>query len=214
MSHPYWPLLDLRIRTSRVELRIPDDPCLIELAQLAAKGVHPREYMPFVHPWTDRPPPKLEQALFQWHWRARAEWSPEQWRLSFVVIQQERVVGTQDLQAQDFSLLRTVETGSWLGIDYQGKGIGKEMRSAVLHLAFAGFDAQVARSSAFFDNEASLRVSRALDYVADGEELIARRGEATRQLRLRLDRVVWERERRNDIVVEGLEPCLPFVGAS
>jgi hypothetical protein len=63
-------------------------------------------------------------------------------------------------QAQDFSLLRSVGTGSWLGTEYQGQGIGKEMRSAVLHLAFAGLGAQIARSGAYFDNEASLRVSR------------------------------------------------------
>lgn len=213
MRHPYWPLLDLRIRTPRLELRVPSDDDLIELARLAAQGVHPESSTPFTIHWTDQPSPELERSLMQWHWRARAEWSPVRWRLGFGVLEEGRMVGTQDVYAEDFPILRTVETGSWLGREHQGRGIGKEMRAAVLDLAFAGLAAIIARSGAFADNAASLAVSRAMGYVIDGEDLTLRRGTASRHLRLRLERDEWQRRRRDDIVIEGLEPCLPILGA-
>ena len=213
VPHPYWPLFDLRIRTPRLELRVPDDGDLIDLATLAALGVHADSFMPFNVPWTDEPSPKRERDLMQWHWRNRSEWSPVSWRLAFAVVEEGCIVGTQDMFARDFGILRTVETGSWLGREHQGRGIGKEMRAAVLHLAFAGLGASVARSAAFADNTASLRVSRALGYIDDGEDLTLRRGTGSRQIRLRLRREDWERRRRDDIVIDGLEPCLPLLGA-
>lgn len=213
MPHPFWPFFDLRIRTPRLELRLPDDEELVVLARLAAAGVHADDFMPFASPWTERPSPDLERGLMQWHWRCRAECRPADWRLSFAVFEEGRVIGTQDLRAQDFARVRTVRTGSWLGREHQGRGNGKEMRAAVLHLAFVGLGALMAQTSAFADNAPSLGVSRALGYMPDGEELALRRGEASRHLRLRLERHEWERRRRDDIVVDCLGPCLPLLGA-
>ena len=45
-------------------------------------------------------------------------------------------VGIQHMAAKDFPVMRTVDTGSWLTLAEQRKGYGKEMRTAVLHLAF------------------------------------------------------------------------------
>lgn len=212
MPHPYWPLFDLRIRTPRLALRLPDDGELVALARLAAGGIHGAGAMPFAIPWTERPSPDLERRLLQWHWANRAGWSPDGWRLSFAVFEGGRIVGAQDVRAEDFARVRTVHTGSWLGREHQGKGIGKEMRAAALHLAFAGLGGLIAQTSAFADNAASLGVTRALGYVRDGEELVVRRGVASRHLRFRLERDEWERRRRDDIVLEGLEPCLPLLG--
>ena len=214
MPHPYWPLFDLRIRTPRLELRLPDDDELVALAGLAAAGIHAADFMPFSIPWTERPSPDLERGLLQWHWRCRGDCAPDRWRLSLAVYEGGRVIGTQDVGAQDFANLRTVTTGSWLGREHQGRGCGSEMRAAVLHLAFAGLGGLIARSAAFADNAASIAVSRALGYVPDGEELVVRRGVACRHVRFRLERGEWERRRRDDIVLEGLEPCLPLLGAT
>ncbi len=76
-------------------------------------------------------------------------------------------------------------TGSWLGRRYQGRGIGTQMRAAVLHLAFGGLGAQQAVSAAFEDNPASLRVSRKLGCRDDGIEwhLVRGRPALTRRLR-------------------------------
>ena len=56
--------------------------------------------------------------------------------------------------------MRSVATGSWLGLRHQGHGIGKEMRAAVLHFAFAGLGAIEALSGAWDDNKPSLGVER------------------------------------------------------
>lgn len=213
MPHPYWPLFDLRVRTPRLELRVPDDDDLVELARLAAAGIHADDYQPFNIPWTDQPSPELERGVLQWHWRCRAECRPDSWRLGLAVFEDGRLIGSQDVHAQHFARLRTVSTGSWLGREHQGRGRGKEMRAAVLHLAFAGLGCLIAQTAAFADNAPSLGVSRALGYGPDGEDLALRRGEASRHLRLRLERDEWERRRRDDIVLEGLEPCLPLLGA-
>jgi RimJ/RimL family protein N-acetyltransferase len=209
-SHPYWPFFDLRIRTPRLELRYPDDDDACALAALAALGVHPPELMPFTIPWTRAEPPALERQSLQFLWRCRADLAPEQWTLPLVVVEDGRVVGNQTVSAKDFPVIRTVETGSWVGQAHQGRGIGKEMRAAVLHLAFAGLNAARANSGAFEDNAASIAVSRALGYADDGTDVHNREGASARQLRFRLDRDAWAR--RDDIAIEGLEACLPVLG--
>ena len=103
-------------------------------------------------------------SALQFWWRARAEWTLQGWNLQFVVLHDGRAIGVQELFAQEFQGLREVRTGSWLTSGAQGVGVGKEMRSAVLDLAFYGLGAVRARSDAFADNERSLGVSRALGY--------------------------------------------------
>jgi RimJ/RimL family protein N-acetyltransferase len=119
-----------------------------------------------------------------------------------------QVVGVQDINAEHFATLRSVHTGSWLGLAYQGHGLGKEMRQAILHLAFAGLEAQEAHSGAFFDNAPSLGTSRSVGYQMNGESRAARRGVAARVVNLRIDRAAWEERRRDDIELIGLDACL------
>ena len=40
MAHPYWPLFDLVVRTPRLVLRYVDDALAVDLATLAASGIH------------------------------------------------------------------------------------------------------------------------------------------------------------------------------
>lgn len=215
VSHnPYWPILDLRVRTPRLELCLPGDDALIALARLVESGIHPPDYMPFTVPWTDRPSPELGQRFIQWHWRARAGWSPRSWQLRFVALEEGRLVGEQDLEADDFGVLRTVTGGVWVGGAHQRRGLAREMREAVLHLAFAGLGARAAGAMTFDDNKAALALLRGLAYVENGSEPAVRRGAPGRFLRFQLDRAGWERIRRDDIAIEGLEPCLSLLGAT
>jgi len=120
----------------------------------------------------------------------------------------------QDLGAQHFGAVRSVETGSWLGRAHQGQGLGREMREAVLHLAFAGLNAEEALSGAFEDNTTSLATSRAVGYEENGEARGHRRNGSARTLRFRMGRDGWERRRRSDIEIFGLDECLDmFVSA-
>ena len=177
----------------------------------AADGVHDPAEMPFTLPWTRSPSPLLEREGLQRYWRGRAQTSPHAWSLSFAVLEDEVLVGEQNLRATDFGTRRTVGSASWVARSRQGRGIGREMRAAVLHLAFDGLEAQVATSGAFEDNPASLAVSRSLGYVDNGWDLTERDGRPVRDLRMVLDRATWESARRDDIRVDGLEPCLPLL---
>jgi len=213
MTHPYWPLWDLVVRTPRLELRLPDDDQLDALAALAAAGVHDPSEMPFSIPWTDKPSPLLERGVLQWNWRQRAEWAPENWSAGFVVLVQGEPVGAQDLRGPTFAEDRVVSSGSWLGRAFQGQGLGKEMRAAMLHFAFAGLGAVRAESGAWEDNARSIAVSTALGYEIVGSKIEPRRGQPARQLEFALSRKRWEANRRDDIAIEGLEACLELFGA-
>ena len=215
VPHPYWPLFDLRVRTPRIELRPPTDDDLLHLVDLVRQGVHEPEMMPFSTPWTDAPSPDLERSTLKWNWGQRANWTPENWGLGLAVVVREpepTIVGVQDLFAKDFALTRVAESGSWLGRDHQGQGIGKEMRAAVLHLAFAGLGARWCETYAWEDNASSLGVTDRLGYERNGVEMDLRRGEAHPLQRFRMTREAWAQNRRRDIRIEGLEACLDMFG--
>ncbi len=214
MSHPDpWPLRHLVLGTPRLELRPDDDASLWELVDVAYGGVHPPEQMPFESAWTDADPRYLGRGACQFFWSERARLAPEHWKIHFVVRSDGRVVGLQELQATSFGVTRVVGTGSWLGMPYQGHGIGTEMRAAVLQLAFDHLGATAARSSAFVDNPASLRVSERLGYRADGSYRTVRRGIAVDGVRLLLDRADFVRPEWT-VEVDGLADCLGLLGAA
>jgi RimJ/RimL family protein N-acetyltransferase len=207
-SVPFWPLFDLVVRTPRLEMRLPREDEFGALNALIDAGIHDPATMPFAAPFTDVPPPRRARESAQFWWRQRAEWSPDKWAYSGAVYVEGRVVGVQGMMADHFGALRSVETGSWLGRAFQGQGLGKEMRQAVLHLAFEGLGAEVAHSGAFHDNAPSLATSRSVGYVDNGETLALRRGTADRILKVRMDRAIWEKRRRDDIEIIGLDGCL------
>jgi RimJ/RimL family protein N-acetyltransferase len=214
MAHPYWPLYDLVVRTPRVELRLPDEDELLALAKLAGDGVHDPSWMPMTG-WTDQPSPLLERGVLHWHWGRRADWTPTHWNYNPAVFVDGEVVGTQGMVGREFGVLRGVETGSWLGLRHQGKGVGKEMRAAILHLAFDGLGALQANSGYWHDNEPSRRVSESLGYEANGDRWALRRGARALELEVKLRREVWETRRRDDVTIEGLDDaCLELFGAT
>jgi len=212
MAHPFWPLFDLRVRTEHLELRVATDDDFPGLLDAIDAGIHDPAFMPFAVPWADLPEPERTRNAVQHWWRARAGLTPEQWNLPLMVTRDGQALGFQDVMAEHFAVLRMVTTGSWLRQDVQGQGIGKEMRAAVLHLAFAGLGADAACSSAFAGNDASARVSEALGYEFDGWERKAPRGTPVDVRRYRLTRERWQQRPRIDVEVEALEPCLPLFG--
>ncbi|MFD7670632.1 GNAT family N-acetyltransferase [Streptomyces anulatus] len=196
----HWPLYGLRLRTPRLELRLPGLGLLDELASVAAHGVHDPDRMPFNVPWTDGTPDEVGRAVLQHLLGTVAGWSVQDWTLSLAVLHEGKVIGR-------FGVRRQAETGSWLGLPYQGQGFGTEMRAAALHLAFAGLGARYAVSAAMTDNPRSLGVSRRLGYLDDGLETEVVRGAPVTLRRLRLDRARWEAHRNVDVTVEGLDAC-------
>ncbi len=214
MENPFWPLFDLRIRTERLELRLPTDDDLVALARLATQGVHDPSTMPFLKPWTDQPSPLLERGLLQWGWRHRARWQANDWTFATCVSVDGVIVGVQDLMATNFAATRTAKTGSWLGLAHQGRGLGTAMREAILTFAFRDLEASALLSGGFLDNDASLGVSRALGYEETGHSPAHRRGELTEVLDLKLDRATWEARSLPKVEVMGFEACRDFFIAS
>lgn len=209
----HWPLFALRVRTPRLELVGVDDELAAALADLAAEGIHEPGFRPFLMAWDEVPPPHLQRNTLQFFWRQRSTWAPTSWRCGLAVLVGGQAVGVQGFEAEDFPTRRTILSGSWLGRAHQGRGVGTEMRAAMLHLAFAGLGAVRAESGAWHDNAASLAVSRKLGYEENGDEWRRRGDAADREVRLVLTRERWEQHRRDDIEIEGLDPCLPFFGA-
>jgi RimJ/RimL family protein N-acetyltransferase len=213
MPHPYWPLFDLEVRTPRLTLRPITDEVAVELAALAARGIHDPDVMPFAMPWSRAESPMLERQALQFYWRCRAEMSPAAWNINFAVVVDGTVVGTTGIVAADFARMRQFETGSWLGREYQGRGIGTDMRLATLTLGFVGFGADIALTGAWHDNGPSLGVTRRLGYREQGWRRALRDdAHPDRLLGFEMPRDHFESElRRDDIELLGVDPVREFL---
>jgi RimJ/RimL family protein N-acetyltransferase len=169
--------------------------------------------MPFGMAWTTVEGAAFDRSFMQHYWRTRGAFSPEAWFLNFMVELDGRPIGAQHVAAEEFAILRTVHTGSWLGQAHQGRGFGKEMRAAVLGFAFDGLGAQVAESSAFLDNHASNGVSRALGYEENGLSSLAPQGVARVTQKFRMTAEGWRSRSRSALVIEGLDGIRDQFGA-
>jgi len=207
-----WPLAELEVITPVLRLCHVTDELADELARLAAQGIHDPATMPFSVPWTDAVSPELERNTVQYFRQTRAEVSTEHWDVPMAVIVGDDAVGVGTVTADGFPARRTVSTGSWLGRRYQGRGLGREMRTAALQLIFAGFDADVATTRAWHDNAASLGVTRSLPYVQTGSSRRSRRGVFDTMLEFTMTRDQWETLRRNDIQLVGVDPVVDQLG--
>ena len=208
----YWPVFGLRLRTPRLSLRPLRDEDLVETIDLVLAGIHEPSRMPFAMPWTDAQHDELVANSLRYWWTSRAASTPATWAVPFLVRRDGEPVGMQELTGANFAVTGVVATGSWLGLVHQGRGIGSEMRAAVLQFAFDQLGAGRADSGAFTDNPASLRVSEKLGYVPDGTVVVQRRpGERAVEQRVRL---TPEAFRRPDwaVRVSGFEACRGHFG--
>jgi RimJ/RimL family protein N-acetyltransferase len=206
------PLRGLTLRTPRLELRLGTPADVAALGKLARRGIHPPDEMPFAVAWSDRIlEPSFAEEFAAYHAAGLSSWTTESWRLDLLTWEGAELVGTQGLLAEHFSAERVVSTGSWLGQAFQGRGIGTEMRTAVLELAFRGLGARAAKSGWLEGNLASARVAEKLGYTQTGVSEISPRGEVVPHHDMRLERVDWVPAVRVEIV--GLEPALALFGA-
>jgi RimJ/RimL family protein N-acetyltransferase len=204
-------MFDIRLSTPDLELRHLTEADLGPLASLLPKDL---EQDPSLISYDGLDLARGRGvAVHQEYWRARGRWRPESWELSFGVFRDGELIGQQGLEGDDFPTLRTVDSSSYLAVGARGLGLGKQMRAAVLALAFGALGARFAVTSAWSDNHASLGVSRALGY-ADNGVTVQRRGDAAGEMvHLRLTRERWVASPGGKPVsVSGIERCLPFFG--
>lgn len=204
-------MLDLRISVDGLLLRPLRESDLAGLARVLPADVELNPASP-VYPGAAAGTERAT-VVHQDYWRAMGTWTTSAWRLNFVVLRGDEVVGAQELEGNDFALLRTVDTASFLVADMRGRGIGKAMRRGVLALAFGPLGAACAITSAWHDNVASLGVSRSLGYVDNGVSRHPRGDSADDLVHLRLTRDAWLAAGHADgVEVVGAAPCLPYFG--
>ena len=213
MSDPLadlWPPFGLRVTCGPLLLRPLRDEDFPEVLAVAQAGVHGPERRPFYVPWTEATGADLERSFLQYHWGKRAELSPERWALDLGVWHEGRFTGVQGVDTHDFPVTRTGETGSWLGKEFHGQGIGTLMRQAICVLCFDHLGFEEVTSAAFSDNPESLGVSRKVGYRANGEVRYARQGELATNVRLVLRPEDLVRP-PYDVQVDGAEQFLALV---
>lgn len=196
------------MRTPRLVLRLPTEDELVELFRVAEGGIHPPDEMPFYVPWTD----DLQlDAFLAFHRSCWEAWRPDSWSLNLIAFLDGKPIGSQGAEAADFATTREVQTGSWLGAPYQGRGLGTEQRAGVLELAFSGLAADAAVSGSFAHNVKSQRVSEKLGYTHTGTRTLESRGEPVEHFDYRLERGNWISPL--PVELKGVEPALPLFGA-
>jgi RimJ/RimL family protein N-acetyltransferase len=206
-----WPPFALTLTTPRLILRPLRDDDIPAAVEAAASGIHERGRSPFSTPWAESPPDELGQNMAQWYWQCRAGAMPKSWALILGIWHDDTFLGCQDVGAQDFAILRTVTTGSWLRRSAHGRGFGKEMRAAVALYAFDWLNADVAESEAAEWNAPSLGVSRSLGYVLNGVTRMSWGGKPETVQRVRLTPESFKRPDWQ-LKVEGHAPTARFLG--
>lgn len=190
------PSFGLVLRTPRLALRPVWDEDIVGLVDAAVAGIHPKDQMPFVVPWSLAPREEMLPSTAQNIWGERAERTPENWNLSFAVRRvdadvdawwQAPIIGRQDYFVKNFPLNRSVGTGSWLTASEQGKGLGKEMRQGILVFAFDHLGATEATSGAYDWNLPSQGVSRAVGYRENGRAREVSAGQPVRTVLFTLE---------------------------
>jgi RimJ/RimL family protein N-acetyltransferase len=209
----HWPPYRLRLRAGDLELTVITDDDVPGLVDLALAGIHAPDVMPFATPWTLAGPEKLPVEMIRYFSSVRAGFGAEAFDLLFAVRVDGELVGTQGLHGRDFAVTRTVETGSWLGLAHQGRGIGTRMRQAVCAYAFDELGAEEVTSGAFLDNPASLAVSRKVGYRPNGVLRLKRR-DGEMALNQKLVLTPADLRRGEPLEVSGAADLRSFLGLS
>jgi RimJ/RimL family protein N-acetyltransferase len=204
-----WPLHGIRLRTADLDLRVMTEADLPGLCALLPDDLSMNPHATTYAGLDGRA--NRRAIIAQAYWRALGVWSPDDWALPFVVRSGGEVVGAQWLEGPDWRADRTVDSSSWLVAPARGRGLGKQMRAAVLALAFGPLQADAAVSSAVVDNASSLGVSRALGYRDTHRSVLEHSGETLQHVRL--ERATWERSgQARQVVIAGVSPALPLFG--
>ncbi len=170
-----WPQFGLLITCGPLEMSAVRDDDIPALVEMAERGIHPPDSMPFAVPWTDVPTAELARNMAVHYWQSRAANTQQRWSLELVVRRDSSIVGIQAFGTENYLVTHTGETGSWLGGEHQGRGIGTLMRQTLCAFLFDHLDAEEITSAAFVDNPASAAVSRKVGYSLNGQTREKRR---------------------------------------
>lgn len=199
---PVWPVHGVRLTTADLGLTVTVESDLAALARVLPDDV---EQDPHATTYAGLDVGANRRAvLAQSYWRALGTWSPRDWALPFTVRRDGEVVGMQWLEGTEAGEGCVVDSSSWLVAEVRGRGWGRQMRAAVLTLAFGSLGARAAVSSAVLANGASLGVSRALGYEDSHRSVLKHSGEVLQHVRL--ERAAWQASRAGaSVTVHGVD---------
>ena len=186
MTHPVWPLFDLRVRTPRLELRYIDDELATELALLAAEG-YPRPSHHAVR--TSRGPMssrrELERNTMQFYWRCRAETSPKSWSINLATIVDGKRRWDDGADGPRLPDAAPVRNRVVARPRVPGPGHRQRDASRIAATRLHRLRCGIATTGAWHDNGPSLGVTRSLGYAENGHKRMMRRDSRRRAVAVR-----------------------------
>lgn len=207
-----WPPYGLVIEAGDLRMTVLREADVPEVVAVVAGGVHPPDEMPFLFPWTDAGPEEIGPNYMRFFASTLTRTVGGDASLELVVRRRGEVVGLQAMNGRDLPATRRMETGSWLGLPFQGQGLGTAMRRAMCAFAFDHLGLEAVTSSAWEDNAASRRVSAKVGYRETRRGEAERRGVLTPEVFFELNPEDLDRGDLPELRVTGAEPLRRFLG--
>lgn len=174
-----WPPYGLVVEAGDLRMTALREADVPEVLDVVAGGIHDPSWTPFLFPWTDAPAEEMPANYLRFYASTLTRTVDGDVSLELVVRRNGQVIGMQGMNGPDVAGARRLETGSWLGLPFQGQGLGTRMRRMMCALAFDGLGLDAVTSSAWEDNAASRRVSEKVGYLETGRGQAERRGVPT-----------------------------------
>ena len=174
-----WPPYGLVVEAGDLRMTALREADVPEVLDVVAGGIHDPSWTPFLFPWTDAPAEERPANYLRFYASTLTRTVDGDVSLELVVRRNGQVIGMQGMNGPDVAGTRRLETGSWLGLPFQGQGLGTRMRRMMCALAFDGLGLDAVTSSAWEDNAASRRVSETVGYLETGRGQAERRGVPT-----------------------------------
>ena len=116
MTGSQWPLFDLVVRSPRLENSAGPRRGVPALDRTDRLG-HPRSVHHAVHqPVDECPLPQRNLDSYQWWWRQRAAWRPDDWAFDGSVLVDGHVIGVQSIMAFAGLGARVAYSGAFSGL--------------------------------------------------------------------------------------------------
>lgn len=204
-------LFNISIKTSRLNLRVPKDKEFEQLGQVVSDGIQKPDEPHFQSEGLyNKTPEEGTKGLKEFVEGHINNWSKEDWQLPFAIFYEDRPIGLITMYSKQFPITRGFGASYWIGLPYQGKGLGTEALNAILTLGFDGLSAREAYCGTWSDNIASLRMMEKLGFVFNGEYWMNRNGEAVKDRRMRLPKESWIKS--ENISINGLDERFEIFG--
>ena len=208
-----WPPYGLVVEAGDLRMTALREADVPEVLDVVAGGIHDPSWTPFLFPWTDAPAEEMPANYLRFYASTLTRTVDGDVSLELVVRRNGQVIGMQGMNGPDVAGTRRLETGSWLGLPFQGQGLGTRMRRMMCALAFDGLGLDAVTSSAWEDNAASRRVSEKVGYRETGRGQAERRGVPTGEVyfELRPEELVRGDE---PVRITGAEQLRRFLGVA